>query len=64
MKIRGGRARPYKRKGRQPVKKQYNEWYRSMLESGMAPNGRGQMVPSDQLGSQKIKHTYQRNFGV
>lgn len=47
-KHRGGRARPHKRKGRQPGKKSFKQYCYAMRQSGMSNDGNGKWVSANQ----------------
>lgn len=55
---RGGKKRFYKKVGRQPVRKCYQEYCRSQYRQGLIPNGNGGWMPLSSL-SEKIRCSFE-----
>jgi hypothetical protein len=63
MRHKGGKKRTWKYKGKQPTRKQYQEYCHSQMRQGLVPDGWGKWIPIDSLSSNKIKEVYRAQFG-
>lgn len=52
---RGGKKKAWKLKGRQSPRKQYQNYSRAQVASGLVPDGRGGWMPSNQIRDRVVQ---------